>query len=176
MPETIFAGTTVEYRRSLPDFPASDGWSLALRLPKNSDDEAVAVNVTADGDAFLVTISADETAALTPGTFSWSERVSKAGRVAQTDGGLIVVRADLGDLAAADAEDPDEAQLIAVRAKIKQRIEADASRMSAFSRAIEREQLAELRKLEADLAARIEARRRGGVPRDPIRVAFTRPW
>lgn len=176
IPESFAAGTTVTYRASLSvlGYSAADGWALTVYIAGPSVIEDGAAGV-ADGDSFVVTIPATDTADLTPGTYAWVERVSKSGEEFDARSGVTAVTPNLAVAAAGDLTSFDETQLAAVRARISDRLAKDVSRMSAFDRAIEREALKDLREIEADLLARIAARRRGGIQRQSIRAAFTRP-
>lgn len=69
-PTQFYAGDTVAWSRSIADFPASGGWTLAYKLANK--DQSVPVDpgdVTADGDIFQIVIPAAESANLNPGTY-----------------------------------------------------------------------------------------------------------
>lgn len=77
LPPTFAAGTTVRYRRSYPEHPASAGWALKLHL--NGEKSVAHIDAVADGDDFVLTLSATATAALEPGPYKWAEWVTKVG-------------------------------------------------------------------------------------------------
>lgn len=69
-PTQFHAGDTVKWTRTLRDFPANGGWTLAYKFANK--DESVAVdplNVTADGASFQVEIPADASGALNAGVY-----------------------------------------------------------------------------------------------------------
>ena len=74
-PTEIRAGDTVQWRRTLPDYLAGDGWSLRYALVSAS----AAYNATAasDGDDHLLTVAATTTAGWAPGRYALTEYVVK---------------------------------------------------------------------------------------------------
>jgi hypothetical protein len=169
LPVSFAAGATVLYRRTLADYPADDGWSLTLWI------QGVEFDATPDGSTFVVELAADDTADLTPGAYRWVERVSKDGKPYDVGWGTVTIEQNPETATAADGMSWQEKALIAVRAKIVSRIAVDQSSYTFYQVAAAREELAELRRTEADLAAQVAAIRRGGVPRDPMLAAFTTP-
>jgi len=82
-PTTIRAGDGVQWRRSLPECPATDGWVLKYRVlwaaPPHAD-----ITAAADGAAHLVTLSATATAAWQAGRATlvgWAEKAATGARV-----------------------------------------------------------------------------------------------
>ncbi len=75
-PSRFVAGSTVTWKKSLSDFPASDGWVLKyfLRGPSRLD-----VTCTADGNDFVATIAASDSAKLKTGRYWMQGRVELAG-------------------------------------------------------------------------------------------------
>ena len=59
LPDRFNAGTTVKYERTFADYPANDGWTMALHL---SGGAYFSTAATASGAAFKVTIAASKTA------------------------------------------------------------------------------------------------------------------
>ena len=81
-PTTIRAGDGMQWRRSLPQHLATDGWVLKYRVlwaaPPHRD-----ITATADGDDHLVTLSAATTAAWQAGRATlvgWAEKTSTSER------------------------------------------------------------------------------------------------
>jgi len=88
LPARFDAGTTVKYTRTLADFPANGGWSLALYI---SGAAYFTVAGSASGASFDFTIAATKTAtvAITTGaTTSGSKTVSRSAGSFTTDGVL----------------------------------------------------------------------------------------
>jgi len=94
-PLEIRAGDTVTWRREelTVDYPASDSWVLTYYFRGPS--QPLNVDAEADGDEFLVTIAATETAKWNPGVYSWLARVSKAGEVHSAGDGQVKVLVNL---------------------------------------------------------------------------------
>jgi hypothetical protein len=59
LPDRFNAGTTVKYSRTFADYPASDGWTLALHI---SGGAYFSIAATVSGTTFAVTIPASKTA------------------------------------------------------------------------------------------------------------------
>ncbi len=87
VPATLRAGDTATWRRTLSDYPASDGWTLAYVLVKPS--KQIAFSATADGCSHLVEVATGTTIAWPPGTYTWQERVSQAGKTYTTATGSL---------------------------------------------------------------------------------------
>lgn len=66
-PQEFSAGDTLTFERSLPDYPASAGWSLDYELRGGA--QAISFQSTADGDAHKVTVTPATTATWAPGSY-----------------------------------------------------------------------------------------------------------
>lgn len=97
LPSQFAAGTTVRFTLSYDDYPASD-WSLSFSLLGAGSFSAAGV---VSGDGFIVTLTAAQTATLTPGQYRWAARVTEtaSGDVAVADSGFVTVTADLSNSA-----------------------------------------------------------------------------
>lgn len=115
MPAEIPAGTTVEYTRTLPDYPADDGWTLEVALRGASVIDATTAQ---SGKAFVVTLTAAQTATLTAGTYQWQERVTKAGKKYLAACGTAVVLLDLVTAGPGAAQSFEEKKLAALEAAL----------------------------------------------------------
>lgn len=76
-PATIQAGDTLEWDKSLPDYPADDGWTLTYRLT-SATAQLAAFAASADGADHAVSVSAATTATWATGTYELRGQVSKA--------------------------------------------------------------------------------------------------
>jgi len=121
IPESFRAGTTVEYTRTLSDYPAGDGWTLTLHLAGVA---VTSVEAVADGDSFVVTIPATKTAALGPGLYSWIERVELVDVVEDAGSGRVKIERDLAKAAAGDEQSWIERAVVVLRAHLEGRLEA----------------------------------------------------
>lgn len=98
-PLELRAGDTWQWTRSLADYPASAGWSLAYVLINAT--AKISISASASGDDHAVTIAAATTASYFSGSYDWLARVSKAGQVFTVGSGRITV---LPSLAASTAD------------------------------------------------------------------------
>lgn len=116
-PAVIDAGATIKWTRTLPDYPASDGWVLSYELVKAST--RIAITAAASGADHLVTISAAASAAYAAGMYDWRARVSKAGEVYTVGSGRVTVAGSFGS--ALDARSQARRILEAIEATLEGR-------------------------------------------------------
>ena len=102
-PETLVAGDTWKWERSLSDYPASDSWSLTYYLRK-SGSSAITITSSANVDAHLVTVAAATTASYTPGTWDFRGYVTKSGERYEVFNGILEV--ETNPATAASSYDP----------------------------------------------------------------------
>lgn len=74
-PHEILAGDTLQWKKSLSDYPASGGWTLKYRLINASG--KIDITAAADGIDHLITVTAATSAAYTAGTYTWTSYVEK---------------------------------------------------------------------------------------------------
>ena len=79
-PSTITAGDSLAWSRSLPDFPASDGWTLRYGAACTSP-AAAAITfdaaTAADGVGYAVALTPGQTASWPAGCYLWSAYVTR---------------------------------------------------------------------------------------------------
>lgn len=75
IPAQITAGDTVTWQRSLADYPAGDGWTLAYTLVSSS--KAYSFSAANDGDDYVISVDANTTAAWDAGSYRITEYVAK---------------------------------------------------------------------------------------------------
>lgn len=75
IPLQIVRGTSLDYRRTYADFPASAGWTAKLWLAGAS---VVGIDGVADGDSFDFSLTVAQTTALAAGVYLWEERVIRS--------------------------------------------------------------------------------------------------
>jgi hypothetical protein len=158
-PDSFSAGSTVVYRRSLPDYPASAGFVLALHLRGPG---ALDVEADADGDDFVVTLKGSETADLAAGDYTWLEDVDDGSGDGPWDvggPGTLIVTANLRTAAPGDLQSPDEAELAQVRAQIAKILESGIQRYGVDATQVEHPDLKALYARQAFLERRIARRR-----------------
>jgi hypothetical protein len=76
IPATLRAGDTIEWDESLPDYPASDGWTLAFVLTRYGQ-SLITIIATPSGDDYAISILPATTRAWIPGIYSWQAYVYK---------------------------------------------------------------------------------------------------
>ena len=75
----LIVGDTLQFDTDVPDYPASDGYTLTYRLVPRVSGSAIEITATADGDTFAVNVAAATTAAWTAGEYSWHSYVTLSG-------------------------------------------------------------------------------------------------
>lgn len=175
-PASLRAGDTAQWTKSLPDFPASEGWTLSYDLV--SATVHYTFNASASGDNYSVTVTAATTSGWTAGEYQWAAKVSKAGEVHEVASGAIVIKPSFG--AAVDARSHARKTLDAIEAWIENRdigvaeYEVNGRRLKA----IPIEQLLVLRdRYRREVRAEDDAARAAaGLPsRNKLLVRFGRP-
>lgn len=173
LPAEFSAGTSVTYRRTLADYPATE-WTLSLHLAG-----AGVLHKTAgkDGAVHVVALTPTETAALAPGSYQWVERVanSDSSQVLDVASGRIAVLLNVATAGTGDGQAWIERALTAVRAAISGNLTSGMASFQIDGRAVGRFSPTELYALEEKLAARV-ANRRGSSPIGrPVLAQFTKP-
>ena len=89
-PAAVNAGDTVRWRRALPYYPASAGWTLTYTLLNATG--KITITASAHGDGHLVNVPAATSAGWAAGDYAWRAQVSKAGDVFTVAEGRMTVR------------------------------------------------------------------------------------
>lgn len=150
MPDVIRAGETIQYTRSVQDYLASDGWTLAVAL-RGIQIANGTVTTNANGKDFDVVFSAAMTGALAAGNYQWLERVTKAGESHDVGNSVLVVLQNLITAAAGDGQTLNEKLLALVETRLSGRITEDMEQFSIAGRAISRIPFEELLKIRTSL-------------------------
>ena len=158
MPESFAAGTTVEYTRSLADFPANDGWTLKVYL---RGDGTANATVTPSGADYLVEFPAATTAPLAAGPYEWFEEATKSGKVKSAGSGSVIVTPNIAAAGAGDLLSDAEKTLAALRAKRDGRLTADQEMIQVDNMAITRIPFELLEDLITRYQKIVNAQRRG---------------
>lgn len=163
IPQTLVAGETLNYRASVADYPASDGWSLRLVLNPRAGGTVLTVDSTADGDDHVIQVSAATTSGWTAGDHGWEIWALAAGEQYRLEAGQLVIEAGLLAAAAgADTRTPSEIALANIQAVLQGRASDGVLRYTVAGRSLERYSIAELLQLESRFMALV-ARERAGV-------------
>jgi len=116
-PVSLTAGDTAKWLKSLPDYPASDGWLLSYTLVNAA--QRITFAAGAQGDDHLVNVSAATTTEWTAGDYSLRASVSKSGEVYTTLTGRITIAPAFG--APQDARSQARRTLEAINATLEGR-------------------------------------------------------
>jgi hypothetical protein len=122
-PDSITAGDTIQWSKSLPDYPPGDGWSLAYAL-RHPTAPAINVNAATDGDGYLVTIPASTSANYTAGQWNLFGYVSNGSNREQIFRGYLTILADPVAAATLDTRSHARKVLALVEAALEGRASA----------------------------------------------------
>ena len=174
LPDQFAAGTTVCYRRRLVDYPASAGWTLRLHLAGAS---VLAKTAVADGDDFVVTIAAADTAGgFAPGFYKWVERVSNTGgEVYEVATGSVTVLPNLAEATEGSEQEWIERAVVALRAHIEGRLPAGMESYQIAGRVVAKMPVKEAVGLLTNLESRLASLKNPGFVTRPVLVSFTGP-
>lgn len=137
-PEQLVAGDTWKWQRSVPDYPATDGWTLsyALRGAASIDFDATPDGT---GSGYTITVAAGKTAVLVEGTYEWVAWVANtAGERYTVGSGRVAVLANFAKLSGADRQHHVERALALIETQIEQLlaspIESGGAEQSQFAK------------------------------------------
>lgn len=161
-PQVIAQGDTLEWTRTLPDFPAS-AWTLTYHF--RGPGQGFNATAAADGDSFAITVekgtpvSSGTTASMTPGNYYWQAWVvNEAGEYHIVDEGRVTVHRSLRAIPPGttyDGRTQAEKDLDAVRAALAGNL--DVAEYTIAGRTLKRRSKTELIALEHNLAQRVAA-------------------
>jgi hypothetical protein len=90
-PTTLIAGDTAKWLKSLPDYLATDGWTLSYTLINGT--AKITFSATASGTDYLVNVPAATTTAWAAGQYSWRSKVTNgAGEAYTISSGTVTVQ------------------------------------------------------------------------------------
>lgn len=170
LPDAFAAGTTVIYQRTFSDYPANAGWAATLYLAGANLASAVGA---ATGAAFLFTLTAAQTAVLTPGNYTWREIVSKGSEKYAPNSGVLRVTANIESALAGDMQSWEEQELARVEAILEGRMAKGLDSYQIAGRQAVLIPHKELRAYRASLKRAIWAQQHPGQLSPQVRVSFT---
>jgi len=188
----LIIGDSYEFRTTVADYPASDGWALSHVLrPASGSADPITLTAVADGDDYLTSVSTTTSAGWEAGDFTVVAMVTKAGErhtldaVALSGGRLtsnrITILANPTDGEAFDDRSHARKTLDALNAMIEGRASMEQRGFTIRDRTVDLlspDELIRWRGYYAGIVANEDAaaRRRAGLP-DPRRkyVRFMRP-
>jgi hypothetical protein len=159
-PKRIVAGDSTQWKITLSDYPASDGWKLSYVLFKTGSQ--ITFDSTAEGDDHLVSLSAATTAQWSAGEYNWSAYVTKdgqretvrgeGGKTAQPGSGYIKILPDFSQQTSGyDGRSNTKVMLDAVRAQLQGRATKEQAQMVVGGNVIDKTPIDQLRKLYDEL-------------------------
>jgi len=151
-PAVIAAGDTAKWRISLPDYPASAGWTLSYTLVRAAT--RITFSASADGDRHLVNVAASTTTGWTAGAYTWRAQVSKSGEVYTVGSGTLTVQPSFA--AATDARSHARKVLDAIEAVIEGRATSEVGEYQIAGRSLKYIPLPELLKLRDSYSAEVQ--------------------
>jgi hypothetical protein len=169
----VYAGDTVKFRNTFPDYSAADGWTLSYVF-RNQDSAAdlTAIDVSGAGTEYTVTIPKTATAKWKPGKYKWLAYITKSPERFTIARGDIEVLPDPGSGKAADERTQSERMLELLRGALEASAGNDVVEYTISGRVVRRDR-SEVLKMEKEYAWRV-ARERGTAP-TYYGVAFRRP-
>lgn len=177
-PTALRAGDLWTWLKSLADYPANAGWTLAYTLINSSS--KITINASASGADHLVSVPAAMTMAYAAGSYSWMARVTKATEIYTIDEGTIEVLPNLAAATTYDGRSHAQTMVEAIEAAIEGRASALQLKMEINGRSIEYMNASDLITwlsfYRAELAkeGRAETLRRTGINRNKIGVRCVR--
>jgi hypothetical protein len=143
VPTEWVAGDTIIWDVIVPDYPATDGWTLKYIL-KAKTAHIDAITASADGADYTVTISASASSAYASGEYHYKAYVVKGSERFTVDNGKITIKKDFDD--SGNYDDRTHAKIVvdAIEAVIEGRATKDQESYSIAGRSLERTPIPEL--------------------------------
>jgi len=147
------AGDTLDFEVSVPDYPATDGWTLKYYLtPRFAAPVQATIEITASGNAdgtYQVQAGPATTSGWAVGAYGWSRLVEKAGArqtlTGSADQGEVQVRQNPATAAQGfDSRSHARRTLEAIEAVIEGRATRDQEEYTIGTRSLKRTPVAEL--------------------------------
>lgn len=151
-------GDTQKWNESFCGYPASDGWELnyLIRGPVALDLE-FETDIVANGDGFDITLSAEDSATLTEGTYLFQGKVSKAGEVHTVTQRHVTIDPDLTEVDdATDVRSDAQIMLDNVNAAITKILAKPNVEVEIAGRRYRKEQLKDLYEMRQRLRSEVK--------------------
>lgn len=139
-PSELVLGTTLQFTKSLPEFPAGEGWTLAYTITNAAN--AYSVATTASGDDFAVSVAPATTAGWAAGDYQMTAIASKDGAKFRAATAFISLKPD--PTSAGDFRSHAKKVLDSVNAVIAGRATQDQEQLQIANRSLKRTPLADL--------------------------------
>jgi len=162
--EQFVLGDTMDFNVEVPDYPASEGYTLTyVFIPLFSTPTQAAISINAitadDGVTYDVQESPAVTATWKAGDYTWARYVSKSGiRHALTESGQVTFKPDPAQMVQGDESRTHAKKVLdAIEAVIENRASLDQENYTIAGRSLSRTPIAELEKLRAHYKAEVDA-------------------
>jgi len=167
--DKLTAGDTLDFRTTVPDYPASAGWQLVYRLVPRSAGTAITLTSTADGDVHRIQAGVSETALWVAGTYSWVAYATKPGERYTLQQGSVEILPDPGTATTLDTRSNARKALDAVAAYLADPSNLTAAKYEIAGRSLDRFPLSEMWKHRDRLVVEVQkedqaARLAAGLP------------
>lgn len=164
MQDRIVIGDTLNFPTTVPDYLASDGWTLSYRLIQRTTGTPIELTAITDpdnADGYAVQASAATTAGWAAGEYSWASWVAKGAEVYSLGSGTCTLLPNPRTAAAGlDVRSDAEIALANVRATIQGRATSAVLEYEIAGRRLKYIQIPELIALEDKLTAAVTAEKR----------------
>lgn len=144
----ITAGDTLAFTTSVPDYPATDGWTLKYRLAPRAAGTAIDIVASASGADYVVQVAASTTVNWATGFYTWTAFVESGAERYTVDRGQLEIRPASSTLAAGtDGRTHARTVLDAIEAVIENRATVDQESYAINGRSLKRMPISDLLKL-----------------------------
>ncbi|WP_320055607.1 hypothetical protein [Desulfuromonas thiophila] len=157
IPQQIYAGDTLRFRRSLAAYNAADGWALQYSL---SGPAKIVFSTTADGSSHAANVSAATTGSWPAGIYHLVEAAVKEAERHTVAVGTVEVLANPADAASADQRPHCKRMLDAIEATLEGTASKNQRRYRHGDRELERYDILDLIKIRDHYAAQWRAYQR----------------
>ena len=146
VPTVWNAGDTLKWDVSVPDYPATEGWTLTYEV-KSKNDHVATITASADGDGYTVTVPAATSAGYAVGHHHYRAYVTKGSERYTVDSGDLEILKDFEDSGNYDDRSHAEIVLDAIEAVLESRATKDQESYSIAGRSLSRTPIEDLLKL-----------------------------
>lgn len=158
MKSTLIAGDTLQFVTEVPDYPASDGWTLKYRLvPQASGPTPITITASADDDAYQVNVGSNVTANWTAGEYAWVACVETGSERHTVEQGTCTIKPNPLTATTLDGRSHARKALEAIKAVIENRATLDQQEYTIHGRQVKRLTVPELLKFRARYEAEVKA-------------------
>lgn len=149
IPAALYVGDTLDFTSSgLTDYPASQGWTLKVRLAPRAAGTTIDLTASADGDDHHFAVAASSTAGYVAGWYTYTAYAEKASERYTVQRGQIQVKPASAAIAAGtDTRSHARKVLDAIEAVIEGRATVDQQEYAIGNRSLKRMEISELLKL-----------------------------